>query len=77
MGCLLLEGSVEATLDLEDFVTNEAVTITTKPCAMSNFWIVAVLKNIQTTMQIVFSEVFETCLDNFIDNLEGSFRPMD
>jgi hypothetical protein len=28
-------------------------------------------------MQIVFSEFFETCLDSFIENLEGAFRPME
>jgi hypothetical protein len=39
--------------------------------------LISALKNFQTVMQVVFSDVFETCLESFIDNLEGVFRPME
>jgi hypothetical protein len=38
---------------------------------------VAVLKNLQTMMQIVFSDSYGKCLDNFIEKLEGAVRPME
>ena len=43
----------------------------------NNVGIIAALKNLQMVMQIIFSEFFETCLESFIQNLEGSFRPME
>ena len=39
--------------------------------------IIQVLKNLQTVMQIVFSNSFATCLDVFINHLEGELRPIE
>jgi hypothetical protein len=77
MGCVLLEGSDEPTLNLEDFVTQEKISTRSTPCTSNNVGLVSALKNLQLSMQIVFSEFFETCLDSFIENLEGAFRPME
>jgi hypothetical protein len=77
MGCVLLEGSDEPTLCLEDFVTQEKISTRSTPCTSNNVELVSALKNLQLSMQIVFSELFETCLDSFIENLEGAFRPME
>jgi hypothetical protein len=66
MGCVLLEGSDEPTLNLEDFVTQEKISTKSTPCTSGNVGLVSALKNIQLAMQIVFSEFFETCLELFI-----------
>lgn len=77
MGCVLLEGSDEPTLNLEDFVTQEKISTKSTPCTSGNVGLVSALKNIQLAMQIVFSEFFETCLELFIEHLEGAFRPLE
>lgn len=77
MGCVLLEGSHEPTLSLEDFVTGEKISMRSSPCTSNNIGMISVLKNLQLVMQIIFSEFFENCLDGFIDNLEGAIRPME
>jgi hypothetical protein len=74
---MLLEGSVEPTLSLDEFVTGEKIASRASPCPHNNSGLVIALKNFQITMQIVFSESFETCLDGFIDNLEGAVRPLE
>jgi hypothetical protein len=74
---VLLEGSDEPTLSLENFVTQEKISTKLTPCTSSNVGLVSALKNLQLSMQIVFSEFFETCLDSFIENWEGAFRPME
>ena len=76
-GCVLLEGTTEASLSLEDFSTGEKVAVRSTPCPNNNVGLIAALKNLQMVMQIVFSKCFETCLESFIQNLEGSFRPME
>jgi hypothetical protein len=38
---------------------------------------VGALKNMQMVLQIVFSDAFENCLEAFIDNMEGVYRPME
>jgi hypothetical protein len=38
---------------------------------------VGALKNIQMLLQIVFSDAFENCLEAFIGNLGGVYRPME
>ena len=46
-------------------------------CSSNNTGLIAAVKNFQTVMQIIFSDAFETCLEAFIDNLEGVYRPME
>ena len=77
IGSVLKEGSVEATLLLEDFVTGERISSRPTTCPSNNAGLVAVLKNLQTLMQIVFSDAYEKCLDGFIEILEGALRPME
>jgi hypothetical protein len=36
---------------------------------------IPVLENLQTVLQIAFSDFFGICLDNFIEDLEGAIRP--
>ena len=77
MGCILLEGSSEPTLSLEDFTTTDRISTRSSPCPNNNAGLVSVLKNFQIVMQITFSEFFESCLDKFINHLEGAFRPLE
>jgi hypothetical protein len=76
-GCVLLEGSVQQSLSLEDFNSGDKFVTSVLPCQNNNIWLVSILKNFQMTMQIVFSESFEACLDQFIDHLEGAYRPLE
>jgi hypothetical protein len=76
MGCVLFEESDVPILSLEDFVTQEKISTSSTPCTSNNVGLGSGLKNLELSMQIVFSEFFETCLDSFIENLEGAFRPM-
>jgi hypothetical protein len=64
------------TLSLEDFITTERITSKPTTCPNNN-GLVAILKNIQTMLQIVFSDAFEKCFDPFIEKLEGAVRPME
>jgi hypothetical protein len=68
-GCVLLEGSLEPTLSLEDFITSEKISLRSSPCPSNNTGLVAALKNFQIVIQIIFSEFFESCLGEFIDHL--------
>ena len=77
MGCILLEGSSEPTLSLEDFTTTDRISTRSSPCPNNNAGLVSVLKNLQIVMQITFSEFFESCLGAFINHLEGAFRPLE
>jgi hypothetical protein len=47
MGCMLLEGSVEPTLSLDDFVTGEKIASRASPCPHNNSGLVSALKNFQ------------------------------
>ena len=76
------EGTIDATLTLEDFSTGEKIASEPFTCPVNNsglriLELVAVLKNFQTEMQIVFSDEFDKCLDGFIEKLEGALRPME
>ena len=71
MGAVLLEGSNEATLSLEDFVTGEKITSTALICPSNNSGLIGALKNLQTILQIVFSDEYKECLAPFIEKLEG------
>jgi hypothetical protein len=77
IGSVLLEGVGDVTLTLEDFVTGEKIATRAIVCPMSNAGMVGALKNMQMVLQIVFSDAFENCLEVFIDNLEGIYRPME
>lgn len=77
IGSVLLEGGGEPTITLEDFVTGEKVSSKAAVCSSNNTGLIAAVKNFQTVMQIIFSDAFETCLEAFIDNLEGVYRPME
>ena len=78
-GSVLIECSSDPTLTLEDFVTDKGEKICTRTtaCPNNNVEVIQVLKNLQTVLQIVFSNSFSTCLDTFIDHLEGELRPME
>jgi hypothetical protein len=56
VGSVLKQGSAD-TLSLEDFATVEPTT-----CPNHNAGLVAVLKNLQTMLQIVFSDSYAKCL---------------
>ena len=76
-GAVLLHGKGTPTLTLEDFATGENISTRPVVCPNNNNGLIPALKNFQTTMQIVFSDFFETPLDALIDNLEGVNRPME
>lgn len=77
IGSVLLEGFGEATLTLEDFVTGEKISNRAAVCPANNAGLIGALKNFQIVLQIIFSDAYENCLDAFIDNLEGMYRPME
>ena len=79
---LLLVGSIltdnsEPTLLLEDFISGEKISSKPSPCPSNNAGLVTALKNVQMVLQVCFSDVFGTALDDFIDKLEGVSRPME
>ena len=76
-GAVLLHGKDTPTLTLEDFATGDKISARPAVCQNNNIGLILALKNFQMTMQIVFSDFFETPLDAFIDNLEGVNRPME
>lgn len=76
-GSVLVEGSAEPTFTLEDFVTGEKIASRAIVCASNNSGLSSALKNLQSIMQKVFSDDYETCLDKFIEKLEGAIRPME
>jgi hypothetical protein len=76
VGSVLKQGSAD-TLLLEDFVTTEKITCKPTTCPNNNSGLVAVLKNLQTMLQIVFSDSYAKCFDLFIEKLEGAVRPME
>jgi hypothetical protein len=77
IGSVLKEGATDATLSLEDFITGEKLSSKPFPCPSNNAGLVSVLKNLQTVLQIVFSDEYADCLDGFIEKLEGALRPME
>jgi hypothetical protein len=78
-GSILIEGSSEPSLNLEDFVTKgaEAITDRASPCPLHNSGLVSALKNLGICLHIVFSGFFSKALDEFIDHLEGARRIME
>ena len=77
IGSVLVEGSAEPSLSLEDFVTKEPISNRAAPCASHNSGIVAALKNLAMVMHIIFSNYFENALAIFIGHLEGAKRIME
>jgi hypothetical protein len=79
IGSVLIEGSSEPTLSLEDFVTkgSESITDRATPCPLHNAGLVNARKNMLVCMHIVFSNHFEKALEEFIDHLEGAKRIME
>jgi hypothetical protein len=77
MGSVLMEGSYEPSLSLEDFITGEKVTTGSSPSPDNNVGLISVLKNLQLVLQIVVSDVFGSCLDNFSEDLECALRPLE
>jgi hypothetical protein len=77
MGSVLMEGSYEPSLNLEDFTTGDKITTGSNPCPNNNIGLISVMKNLQLVLQIVFSDAFGNCLDNFIEDLEGAVRPLE
>ena len=77
IGSVLIEGSGEPTLTLDDFVTKETISNGAAPCPSHNAGIVSALKNIAIAMHILFSDSFEKSLNIFIDHLEGEKRIME
>jgi hypothetical protein len=78
-GFVFVECTTETTLTLDDSVVGHGDKISNRAfaCPLSNVGLLQALKNFQTVMQIVFSDVFAKSLDIFIDHLEGLKRPMD
>ena len=77
VGSVLKQGSAESTLSLDDFCMGEKITSRAEPCPNNNSGLVAALKNLQTMLQIVFSDEYGQCFDIFIEKLEGAVRPME
>jgi hypothetical protein len=77
VGSVLKQSSAEPTLLLEDFSTGEKITSRLTTCPNNNYGLVSALKNLQTMMQIVFSDQYGKCFDLFIEKLEGAVRPME
>jgi hypothetical protein len=76
VGSVLKLGTAD-TLSLEDFITTERITSKPTTCPNNNAGLVAALKNIQTMLQIVFSDACGKFFDPFTEKLEGAVRPME
>ena len=74
---VLKQVSASATLSLEDFLTGEKITSKPTTCPNNNSGLVTALENLQTMLQIVLSDVYGKCFDDFIEKLEGVTRPME
>ena len=77
VGSVLIEGSAEPSLSLEDFVMKEPISNRAAPCANHNSGMVAALKNLAMVLHILFSDVYENSLATFISHLEGAKRIME
>lgn len=77
IGSVLMEGSNEPTLTLEDFVTKDVIENRAAPCPNHNTGIVAALKNLAIVIHVVFSDHFEKSLSVFINHLECAERIME
>ena len=76
-GSILMEGSAEPSLTLDDFVTGEAISSKTTACPNQNRGLVGALKNFQMCLHILLADAFENALEVFLDNLEGVYQPME
>jgi hypothetical protein len=78
-GQLFVEGG-SPTLELMDFAipnSSERISTGSSVCPFQNRPLVALLRNLQDTLMVFFSSAYQTCLDDFIKDLEGSERPME
>lgn len=75
-GNVLVEGST-TTITLEDFALTEKITTGNSVCPCQNRPLVAVLRNVQVSLQVLLSESFENSLEAFILDLEGKERPLE
>ena len=76
-GSVLIEGSEEPSLTLDDFVTGEAISNKTMACPNQNRGLVGAMKNFQMCLHILLADAFENALEVFLDNLEGVYQPME
>ena len=76
-GSVLIEGSDEPSLTLDDFVTGEAISNKTTACPNQNRGLVGAMKNFQMCLHILLADAFENALEVFLDNLEGVYQPME
>jgi hypothetical protein len=80
MGFVLVDCTTEPTLSFDDFVIGgpgDRISSRRIACPLSNMGLTKTVKNFQYMMQIVFSDDFAKCPDDYIDHLEGVKRPMD
>ena len=71
-GSVLIEGSEEPSLTLNDFVTGEAVSNKTTACPNQNRGLVGVMKNFQ-----MLADAFKNAMEVLLDNLERVYQPME
>lgn len=62
---------------MEDFVTGKRIPSKPSICPSNNAGLIGALKNLQTVLQIVFSDEFEDCFGDFIEKLKGAVNPME
>lgn len=55
---------------MEDFVTGKRIPSKPSICPSNNAGLIGALKNLQTVLQIVFSDEFEDCFGDFIEKLK-------
>jgi hypothetical protein len=78
-GAVFVEGGAPS-LELMDFAipnSSENLSTGSSVCAYQNRPLVALLRNMQDSLLVFFSKHFKTCLDDFINDLEGADRPME
>jgi hypothetical protein len=63
VGSVIKQGTATSTLSLEDFVTGEKIASKPTTCPNNKSGLVSALKNLQTMMQIVFSDAYGKCFD--------------
>lgn len=75
-GSVLVPGAA-VTLTLEDFTGDEKILSDSTICPNHNRALVATLRNVQAVLQILFSQSFRNCFEEFISSLEGERRTME
>jgi hypothetical protein len=57
--------------------SSEKVSAGNTVCPFQNRPLVVLLRNLQDTLRVYFSDAFKSCIDDFIGDLEGAERPME